>query len=146
MKSNLKMMFVGVAVAGLMTACKQKAPGDLTKSGTYEDTAGFAQFQAMKAEQEKKNTAAYINRNTPKATTTTQPVATTTTSQPAQTQKKGWSKAAKGTAIGAGSGAVLGAVINKKNRAAGAVIGGVVGGGVGYGVGRSKDKKDGRVQ
>jgi hypothetical protein len=36
------------------------------------------------------------------------------------TTKKGWSKAAKGTAIGAGTGAVLGAVINKKNRVAGA--------------------------
>jgi hypothetical protein len=62
---------------------------------------------------------------------------------PAQ-EKKGWSKAAKGTAIGAGSGAVLGAIVNKKNRAAGAVIGGVVGGAGGYIIGRSKDKKDGR--
>ncbi|OLY91190.1 YMGG-like Gly-zipper [Cnuella takakiae] len=58
--------------------------------------------------------------------------------------KKGWSKAAKGTAIGAGSGAVLGAVINKKNRAVGGVIGGVAGGAIGYGIGRSQDKKDGR--
>ena len=65
--------------------------------------------------------------------TTTQPVA----------QKKGWSKAAKGTAIGAGSGAVLGAIISKK-KGKGAIIGGVVGAGVGYGVGRAKDKKDGR--
>src|SRR5215217_4760597 len=30
-------------------------------------------------------------------------------------EKKGWSKAAKGTAIGAGAGATAGAVINKKN-------------------------------
>jgi hypothetical protein len=59
-------------------------------------------------------------------------------------KKKGWSKAAKGTVIGAGGGAVLGAVVNKRNRAAGAVIGGVVGGGVGYGIGRHLDKKDGR--
>jgi len=60
------------------------------------------------------------------------------------TAKKGWSKAAKGTAIGAGAGAVLGAVINKKNRAVGAVIGGVIGGGGGYVIGRGMDKKDGR--
>ncbi len=58
--------------------------------------------------------------------------------------KKGWSKAAKGTAIGAGGGAVLGAIINKKNPVVGGVIGGVLGGGVGYGIGRSMDKKDGR--
>ncbi|HEY5773122.1 MAG TPA: glycine zipper domain-containing protein, partial [Chitinophagaceae bacterium] len=60
------------------------------------------------------------------------------------TTKKGWSKAAKATAIGAGAGAVLGAVINKKNRVAGAVIGGVIGGGGGYVIGRGMDKKDGR--
>ena len=64
--------------------------------------------------------------------------------QPQQPKKKGWSKAAKGTAIGAGVGAAAGAIINKKNRGLGAVIGGVVGGGVGYGIGRSQDKKDGR--
>jgi hypothetical protein len=67
----------------------------------------------------------------------------TSTQPAAQTQKKGWSKAAKGTAIGAGSGAVVGAIISKK-KGRGAIIGGVVGAGVGYGVGRSKDKKDGR--
>lgn len=69
-----------------------------------------------------------------------------TSSQPSQTvaKKKGWSKAAKGTVIGAGSGAVIGAVISKK-KGKGAIIGGVLGAGVGYGIGRSKDKKDGRV-
>jgi hypothetical protein len=64
----------------------------------------------------------------------------------ADAKKKGWSKAAKGTAIGAGVGAAAGALILKKNRVLGGVIGGVVGGGVGYGIGRSMDKKDGRVQ
>ena len=59
-------------------------------------------------------------------------------------EKKGISKAAKGTAIGAGAGAVAGAVIGKKNRVVGGVIGGVVGGAVGYGIGRHMDKKDGR--
>jgi hypothetical protein len=70
--------------------------------------------------------------------TASQPTATTT---PAR--KKGWSKAAKGTAVGAGSGAVLGAVISK-NKVKGAVIGGIIGAGGGYTIGRSKDKKDGR--
>lgn len=58
--------------------------------------------------------------------------------------KEGWSKAAKGTAIGAGAGAAAGAVIAKNNRVLGGVIGGVVGGAVGYGLGRKMDKKDGR--
>jgi outer membrane lipoprotein SlyB len=55
----------------------------------------------------------------------------------------GWSKAAKGTAIGAGSGAVLGAILSK-NKGKGAVIGGVVGAAGGYVLGRMQDKKDGR--
>jgi hypothetical protein len=68
----------------------------------------------------------------------------TVASAPAPVQKKkGWSHAAKGTAIGAGSGAVVGAIVSK-NKAAGAVIGGVIGGVGGYAIGRSKDKKEGR--
>lgn len=61
----------------------------------------------------------------------------------APAKKKGWSKAAKGTAIGAGSGAVLGAIVSK-NKVKGAVIGGIIGAGGGYAIGRTKDKKDGR--
>ena len=67
---------------------------------------------------------------------------TYTTTQPA---KKGWSKAAKGAAIGAGAGAVTGILVDKKD-GRGAVVGGLIGAGTGYVIGRSKDKKDGRVQ
>lgn len=61
-----------------------------------------------------------------------------------QNKKKGWSAAAKGTAIGAGVGAITGGVIGKN--AKGAVIGGVVGAGTGYAIGRAEDRKSGRVQ
>lgn len=64
---------------------------------------------------------------------------------PAPVRDKGWSDAAKGTAIGAGTGAVLGAVIAKNDRGKGAVVGGVVGAGAGYIIGRHRDKKSGRV-
>lgn len=70
---------------------------------------------------------------------------TTQPAQPVQPEKKGWSKAAKGTVIGAGSGAAVGAIVSKK-KGKGAIIGGAVGAGAGYIIGRSKDKKDGRVQ
>jgi Glycine zipper len=60
------------------------------------------------------------------------------------TEKKGWSKTAKGAVIGGVVGAGTGAVVNKKNRAAGAVIGGVVGAGAGAVIGNEMDKKDGR--
>jgi len=68
---------------------------------------------------------------------------TETASTPVPAKKKGWSKAAKGAAIGAGVGAIGGAIISKK-KGLGAVIGGVVGGAGGYIIGRNKDKKDGR--
>ena len=62
---------------------------------------------------------------------------------PVEKKNEGWSKAAKGTAIGAGSGAVLGAILSK-NKGKGAVIGGIVGAAGGYVLGRTQDKKDGR--
>ncbi|MEJ6979373.1 YMGG-like glycine zipper-containing protein [Pedobacter sp. P351] len=70
-------------------------------------------------------------------------VSETYTNTPAP--RKGWSKAAKGAAIGAGAGAVTGVLVDKKD-GRGAVVGGLVGAGAGYVIGRSKDKKDGRVQ
>jgi hypothetical protein len=134
------------AVMGTMTLTANKS-----KSVINTDTIGLAQFQAWKAAQYDKM---LMEANQPvKQTTAVRRTSTrsssgsmnSVSSYPAKTtQKKGWSKAAKGTVIGAGTGAVLGAVINKKNRAAGAVIGGILGGGVGYGVGRHMDKKDGR--
>lgn len=66
-------------------------------------------------------------------------------SEPVQ-KKKGWSDAAKGTAIGAGVGAGVGALIDKDKRVRGAVIGAAVGGGSGYAIGRKSDRKSGRVQ
>ncbi|WP_242691569.1 glycine zipper domain-containing protein [Desertivirga arenae] len=60
-------------------------------------------------------------------------------------QKKGWSAAAKGAAIGAGAGALTGVIVDKKD-ARGGIIGGLVGAGAGYVIGRSQDRKSGRVQ
>lgn len=59
-----------------------------------------------------------------------------------QAPKKGWSKKAKGAAIGGGSGAAAGAIIaGKGDRAKGAVIGGAAGAVGGALIGRKKDKK-----
>lgn len=148
-------MVIGVAVAGSMISCKQKS-ADQTKAASYEDTVGLSQFQSWKAQNETADPSEYNKAGATSAGAAqtavkpaSKPAAAApvyTTTQPAAAEKKGWSKAAKGTVIGAGSGAIIGAVVNKKNRAAGAVIGGVVGGGAGYGIGRAKDKKDGRVQ
>ncbi len=71
---------------------------------------------------------------------------TSTTSNASYPQDKGWSHAAKGTAVGGGSGAILGAVLNKDNRVGGAIVGSIIGAGAGYVIGRSVDKKTGRVE
>lgn len=82
------------------------------------------------------------------ATTSYSSSGTTTTSSAGTTaaaKKKGWSDAAKGTAIGAGVGA-LGGILIDKNNARGAIIGGLAGAGAGYAIGRAEDRKSGRVQ
>ncbi len=128
------------------------------------DTAGLAEFQQWKAENEL--TDAEINareeqfaatqarsyaparKSTATRSTNSRSSSGSGSSQSGNTAKapakKGWSKAAKGAAIGTAGGAVVGAVVNKRNRVVGGVVGGVLGGAAGYGIGRSKDKKDGR--
>ena len=149
----LKQVVLFIAIAAVVSV----AVVGFTKNSNSKkvDATELAQFEAWKAaslqkELEKENaivakpvtkssTAKRVSYQSPKMVSESQNAAKTTA-----VKKKGWSKAAKGTAIGAGTGAVLGAVINKKNRVAGAVIGGVIGGGGGYVIGRGMDKKDGR--
>lgn len=152
--------FVAV-VAILLTACGSK--GDETKAVSYADTVGLAQFQQWKYMNERAAIDQYYQQAVQKTTTPAVPARRTTTTrsstnygsgsmntvsqnQAKVAQKKGWSKAAKGAAIGGGAGAIAGAVLVKKNRVAGGAIGAIVGGGLGYIIGRSQDKKDGRVQ
>ena len=157
-------------VAVTVVACNSKpqTTEEGVKSATYADTTGLAQFQAYRTQMaiQELNVAKQVSQPVaaqpaPKTVVIykTVPVKTTSSRRTSYSsgsmvsessnaakasQKKGWSKAAKGTAIGAGSGAIIGAVLNKKNRVLGGVIGGVLGGAVGYGIGHSKDKKDGR--
>ena len=138
---------VVISAAMLMSSCKDNnklESGSIPVTPTTVSASEYAEFTAWK-QQQMENTA---KASAPK--TTTRPVVihktyvvnkTTPAVQPAK--KKGWSKAAKGTAIGAGAGAAAGALLVKNNRALGAVVGGIVGGGVGYGIGHAKDKKDG---
>ena len=156
----MKKVLLVLAIAAVVVACNSK-PGTgaaNSKISSYADTVGLAQFQAWKVQHELADPNIYYNqgggsstntaaRKTTKARTANQTWSKTSESQnaaKAPVKKKGWSKAAKGAAIGGGSGAILGAIIGKNNRAVGAVIGGVLGAGAGYGIGRHMDKKDGR--
>ena len=110
----------------------------------YMDTTDFAQFQAWKAMEKQKPV---YGMSKPVATKKVvrdekRSMSSSDTRNAMVSKKKGWSKAAKYSAIGGGSGILLGAVINKRNRVAGGAIGGVVGAGMGYLFGRLKDKKD----
>jgi len=156
----MKQVLLFIAIAAVTSV----AVVGLTKNSNSKkvDATELAQFEAWKdakaAEALLASQAVQASYVAPKATTSKRSTAKRTTSYQSPkmvsesqnaaktTRKKGWSKAAKGTAIGAAGGAVIGAVVNKRNRAVGAVIGGVLGAGGGYVIGRTMDKKDGRVQ
>jgi hypothetical protein len=154
----MKIQIIILSAMVLVSSCNTNpkpsgTPTDSTRMAA--DTAGLAQFQAMKAQNElgiqkeekqdessSKEVKKNSNTSTSSSNNKSEQVgnATSTTS----TEKKGWSKTAKGAVIGGVAGAAGGAVINKKNRAAGAVIGGVIGAGTGAVIGNEMDKKDGR--
>jgi hypothetical protein len=137
---------VSAVVVGISNISKTKKVDatELAQFQAWKDTKALEVLEAQKETLAPKKTSASTAAKRTVVYQSPKMVSESQNSAKTETQKKGWSKAAKGAAIGAGTGAVLGAVINKKNRAAGAVIGGVIGGGGGYVIGRSMDKKDGR--
>ena len=171
----MKKILSAFSIAAIMVACNStpktdanamiKAYQDSVKLSA--DTAGLAQFQAWKAQNELADpnmygqaaqyaavpaaAAATASRSTSRSSASksrsssggTMRTESGNTAKP-PAKKKGWSKSAKGADIGGVAGAAGGAIINKKNRVVGGVIGGVLGAGVGYGIGRGMDKKDGR--
>jgi len=164
MKNLLPLLSILIIAAIVMAACNGKPQTDVNngKVLTYSDTTGLAEFQKWKTMNELKDPSVYYNQGSEvtyqpvkKASRTSAPArkATRTSSgsmnsvaqYPAKTTvKKGWSRKAKGAAIGGGGGAILGAVINKNNRLVGGAIGGAIGAGLGYVIGNELDKKHGR--
>src|SRR4030095_5801570 len=128
MKKMLPILLLLFVAAILFSACNSKpSADDARKVLTYTDTVGLADFQKWKVQNELKDPAVYYSQG--KEVATTQPryasarkrtTARSTTSKsgsmnsvsqyPAKTTtKKGWSRRAKGAAIGGGGGAILGA-------------------------------------
>lgn len=141
-----------VSAGLLLASCKDNnrlASGTIPVAPASVSAVEYAEFKEWKQQQVENTTKVRTTTTAARPVVvhkhyTVKKVTPAVQTQPIAKKKKGWSKAAKGTAIGAGAGAAAGALLVKNNRALGAVIGGVVGGGVGYGVGRSMDKKDGR--
>jgi len=165
MKKLLPILSLLFISAILISACNNKAPVDPNagKVLTYVDTAGLADFQKWKTQNELKDPLVYYTQgnevsasqpakkitksySTPQRSSSSDGGSLNSVSQyPAKTTaKKGWSRKAKGAAIGGGGGAILGAVINKNNRLVGGAIGGALGAGIGYVIGNELDKKHGR--
>lgn len=143
-----RMLFI-FAIAATFTACSNNSETKEEVLRQVKDSIqldSFHRAEAKKLEDSEQKAQLASERNTSNSSSQRTYVKgvseTYTNSQP---EKKGWSKAAKGAAIGAGVGAVTGVIVDKKD-ARGAIIGGVAGAGAGYVIGRSKDKQDGRVQ
>lgn len=170
MKIMKKLLFLLPIIAAiLMVACNSK-PKTNTEDVARKvadslrlaaDTAGLAQFQAWKAQNELtdqnmsgqtalaatpavSSNSSSVRRSSSSSRNSGGSMSSGSSNTAKAPQKKGWSKAAKGAVIGGVAGGAAGAIINKRNRVVGGVVGGVIGAGVGYGIGRSKDKKDGR--
>jgi uncharacterized membrane protein len=142
----MKKLLVMFGIAASLFSCKDKST-DGTKVLSASNDAEYAEFVKWREAKEKvaETNQPEAANNTVRTVVVKEPVsAPVAAAAPAAPRKKGWSKAAKGTVIGAGTGAVAGAIINKRNRGVGAVVGGILGAGAGYGIGRSMDKKDGR--
>jgi hypothetical protein len=144
MKKIFPIIAITAAIAVVMAACKSNPVA--TQTVVYLDTTGFAQFQAWKAMEKQEPVTAMSNpvATNKVATNKSSSMSSSDTRNAKVAKKKGWSKAAKYSAIGGGSGVILGAVINKRDRVAGGAIGGLFGVGMGYLIGRLEDKKDGR--
>ncbi len=148
----------------VMAACNSKPQADANngKVLTYVDTIGLSEFQKWKTQNELKDPTVYYQQGneiassqpvkkirksyTPVYKTSSKSGSMNSVAQyPAKTSvKKGWSRKAKGAAIGGGSGAIIGALVNKNNRLVGGALGGALGAGLGYVIGNELDKKHGR--
>ncbi len=155
--TDMKKIFAIVALATVLASCGNREKEDaLAKQqavAAVKDSLkldSFKRAEVVRQQQlvEQRHQAELAAARRSSASSSYSSSGSTTTSSGGTTtaaQKKGWSSAAKGTAIGAGVGALGGVLIDKKD-GRGAIIGGLTGAGAGYLIGRDRDKKSGRVQ
>lgn len=155
-----KILMIAAIGATVLASCgkseKQVAIEKQQALAAYKDSIKLDSFKRVEVEAEKRRIEelhqaelAAARRSAARSYSSGGSTVTSTTSSggvtSTQAKKKGWSDAAKGTAIGAGVGAIGGALIDKKS-GRGAIIGGLTGAGAGYVIGRAEDRKSGRVQ
>ncbi len=158
----MRSLLIVVTVASIFTACRSNVKTDKETVGT-DSSIGLVDSSAMRALPDgtrRVTVVQKLNADGSRSVTTTTDINTNTTSNsarkssaassagtqpvagtvPVATEKKGWSKRAKGAVIGGVGGAAVGAVVSK-NKVAGAVIGSAIGAGGGYIIGNETDKK-----
>ncbi len=155
MKKILLVVIMGITLAACSNEAKEEALVKQEVIAAVKDSLKLDSFKQAEAKvkekeqervalvKEEKRMLLLAERNEAAASRSTTSYTNEEVAAPAK--KKGWSQAAKGTAIGAGAGALGGILIDKKD-GRGAIIGGVVGAGAGYLIGRDQDRKSGRVQ
>lgn len=151
----MKKIFAIVALATVLASCGNKAKEEAlakqqaitaVKDSLKLDSFKRAEVAAQQRLVEEKHQAELAAAKRANTVYTSTGSSTSYSGGTATTnKKKGWSDAAKGTAIGAGVGALGGILIDKKD-GRGAIIGGLAGAGAGYAIGRAQDRKSGRVQ
>lgn len=152
----MKKIIAIVALATVLASCSNSAKENaLAKEQTVKvikdslrlDSFKKADIAKQKADVEAKHQAelAAVRRSNTTHYSSSGSTTTSSAGTSTATKKKGWSSAAKGTAIGAGVGALGGILIDKKD-GRGAIIGGLAGAGAGYAIGRAEDRKSGRVK
>lgn len=150
----MKKILVLITVATVFAACNTtpKVPVVVVDTLAIRQKAVLEEQVRVLAEKDSLNRAANLKRERREARNEASrnnqsaagyQDASAETPAPAAAKKKGWSAAAKGTAIGGGVGAIAGGIIG--HNLGGAAIGAVAGGGAGYLIGRAKDRKTGRV-
>ncbi|QNL49311.1 glycine zipper 2TM domain-containing protein [Olivibacter sp. SDN3] len=147
--SNNKTTEEAIAKEAALKHLKDSLTLDSFRNAEAAEKAGLAQEETADQDfqQPYGRPSAADNENTNQEEQYDEVGTSNTPQQPVATnKKKGWSDAAKGTAIGAGVGAGVGALIDKDKRLRGAAIGAAIGGGGGYAIGRKSDRKSGRAQ
>lgn len=148
----MKKIFSILVAVITLAACKTKInQDDLHKNMVWVDTTGLYKSNVLTdvgnkyvlADKKNKAVSKGIS-NTTSSNDNNKSIAGNNTVAAKTPRDKGWSDAAKGTAIGGGSGAILGAVVSK-DKVKGSIIGAVIGAGAGYVIGRNNDRKSGRV-
>ena len=152
----MKKLLLFISVFAVFIACKSKSgtSTEKNKNMVLVDTTGLSKSNFLtdvakpKISANPANTSKAANGTVvpanPGSATSDNTGPKTSNAKEIGPRDKGWSDAAKGTAIGVGTGAIIGALVSK-HKGNGILVGTVIGGGTGYLIGRHRDKKSGRV-